>query len=335
MSEVAVRVRELTVSYLTSSGELPAVNDVSFDLMAHSITGIVGESGSGKSTLAFAMVNAIPRAARRRSGSVEITGVGDISLLKGEDLRRVRGRRLGFIVQASQNSMNPLRRVGKQLLDMGRSHGVGRQVLPRAQGLAKQMGLDAGGVLTAYPHELSGGMRQRAALIFALVLDTSVLILDEPTTALDTISQAAVLKIIRDLHQQRELTTILVSHDLSVVAEIADHVLVMYAGRIVEEGDTASVVGSPAHPYTLGLMRSIPRLWGDLESAQPLSGSPPDLTQVPATGCVFRERCPLRMEVCDRVIPELQPAGGGTRRVACHAVVEGGWAPLAATRGAR
>lgn len=318
MAEAAVTVRDLTISYLTRSGELAAVRNLSTELPAHAITGIVGESGSGKSTLALALVNAIPPAARLRSGSVEVSGVGNVSLLRGEQLRRVRGRRLGFVLQASQNSMNPLRRVGKQLLDMGRAHGAGREVVGRAKELATAMGLDAERVLTAYPHELSGGMRQRASLIFALAMDASVLILDEPTTALDTISQAAVLQIIRDLHQQRALTTILVSHDLSVVAEIADHVVVMYAGRVVEEGPVAAVVGAPAHPYTQGLMRSIPRLTGDTSTAQPLPGSPPDLARVPALGCVFRDRCGLRMPVCDEVTPELK-AGTEGRRVACHA----------------
>ena len=317
-------VRDLTVAYLTGGGELAALKDVSLDVPANRITGIVGESGSGKSTLAYAMVNAIPKAARRRSGAVEVAGVGNISLLRGEDLRRVRGSRVGFVLQASQNSMNPLRRIGKQLLDMGRSHGAGREVLDRARSLAHQMGLDADRVLTAYPHELSGGMRQRAALMFAIVLETSVLIIDEPTTALDTISQAAVLQIIRELHRQRDLTVILVSHDLSVVAEIADHMVVMYAGRIVEEGDTATVISAPAHPYTQGLMLAIPRLSGDLAAARPLAGAPPDLAQVPAAGCVFRERGPIRMEVCDHVTPQLLPAGGSGRRVACHAAVEGG-----------
>jgi len=186
----AVRVRDLTVAFATASGERPAVSHVSLDLPPGQITGLLGESGSGKSTLALALLNATP--GRVTSGSVEIDGVGDVFALPAAELRRVRGAEIGYVFQASQNSLNPLKPVGKQLLDLGRSHGERdlRGLLRRARGLLEDVGLDSARVLSCYQHELSGGMRQRVGIVFALVLNAHVLILDEPTTALDMLSQA-------------------------------------------------------------------------------------------------------------------------------------------------
>ncbi len=241
--------------------------------------------------------------------------------MRAGELRRVRGTDLSFVFQASQSSLNPLRPIGKQLLDLGRSHGVKdrRQLLRDARELIERMGLDSYRVLASYQHELSGGMRQRVGIIFALALGSRVLILDEPTTALDMISQSAVLKILRELHEERGLTTVLVTHDIGIVGELTDRIVVMYAGRVVEDGVTAEVLSAPSHPYTQGLVRAIPRIVGDTSLALPLPGSPPDLTTIPPLGCVFRERCPLRMEICDETHPALDYVGD-ERRVACHAV---------------
>ena len=286
---------------------------------ARLITGIVGESGSGKSTLALAVLGATTGSGRIASGSVEVDGVGDVTRMKATLLRRVRGTDLGFVFQASQNTLNPLRPVGKQLLDLARSHDIKDRprLLRDARELAERMGLDSHRVLTSYQHELSGGMRQRVGIIFALALGSRVLILDEPTTALDMISQSTVLEILRRLHEERGLTTALVTHDIGIVAELTDRTVVMYAGRVVEEGPTTEVLTDPAHPYTRGLVAAIPRIVGDMSEARPLPGSPPDLTTIPAQGCVFRERCPMRMEICEREHPPLAPIGNG-RRVACH-----------------
>jgi len=320
----AVRVRDLTVAFATADGELPAVSHVSLDLPPGRITGLLGESGSGKSTLALALLNATP--GRVTSGSVEIDGVGDVLALPAAGLRRVRGAEIGYVFQASQNSLNPLKPVGKQLLDLGRSHGERdlRGLLGRARALLEDMGLDSARVLACYQHELSGGMRQRVGIVFALVLNAHVLILDEPTTALDMLSQAAVLQIIRDVHAARHLTTLVISHDVGVIGELADRVAVMYAGRIVEEAPTGALLAGPRHPYTRALLSALPRIAGDPELARPLPGRPPDLITIPRAGCVFRERCPLAMPVCASAEPaSAGPAaatGPGGRRVACHAV---------------
>lgn len=315
-----VRIDGLTVVYKTPAGELPAVRDVSLELKPGTITGIVGESGSGKSTLAFSLLNAVQPPGRISEGSVEIDGLGDVVGLGGEELRKARGAHIGYVFQAAQNSLNPLKTVGKQLLDLGRSHGV--EDLPalvkEARALLGRMGLDGARVLDSHQHELSGGMRQRVGIMLALVLNAHVVVLDEPTTALDMITQATILRIIKEVHAERGLTTMVITHDIGVVAEVADRLAVMYGGRLVEQGPTTEVLANPRHPYTRGLIHAIPRLVGDIDEAQALPGRPPTLVTVPKEGCVFRERCPLRMDVCDTVDPET--IAYGERLVACHAV---------------
>ncbi|MEV0994100.1 ABC transporter ATP-binding protein [Nonomuraea sp. NPDC050202] len=315
-----VRIGGLTVVYKTPAGELPAVRDVSLTLEPGSITGIVGESGSGKSTLALSLLNAVQPPGRIAAGSVEIDGLGDVVGLRGEQLRKARGKHIGYVFQAAQNSLNPLKTVGKQLLDLGRSHGVEdlRGLVREARELLGRMGLDGARVLDSHQHELSGGMRQRVGIMLALVLNAHLVVLDEPTTALDMITQANILKIVREVHAERGLTTLVITHDIGVVAEVADRLAVMYGGRLVEQGPTREVLGAPRHPYTRGLIKAIPRLVGDIDEAQALPGRPPTLATVPEQGCVFRERCPLRMDVCDTVDPEA--VADGPRTVACHAV---------------
>jgi peptide/nickel transport system ATP-binding protein len=313
----AVRMRDLTVAFRTPDGLLPAVSGVSMDLARGQITGLVGESGSGKSTLALTLLNAVPDPGQVTAGSVTIDGVGDVLSLKGKNLRRVRGASIGYVFQASQNSLNPLKPVGKQLLDLGRSHGQPdlRGLLRRARGLLDDMGLDAVRVLASYQHELSGGMRQRVGIAFALVLNAHVVILDEPTTALDMLTQASVMEIIRKVHAERHLTTLIISHDIGVIGDLADRIAVMYAGRIVEEGTTSRVLASPRHPYTRGLLTAMPRIAGDIGDAMPLPGRPPDLMSIPRQGCVFRPRCPLAIDACAAAEPSV--TADGDHRFAC------------------
>ncbi|WP_246001603.1 ABC transporter ATP-binding protein [Allorhizocola rhizosphaerae] len=294
----------LTVTY----GDLPAVKDVSLRLEDGTITGLVGESGSGKSTLALSLLGH----GNIASGSVFIDGVGDMSKMDKGALRAVRGAKIGYVFQAAQNSLNPLLTVGKQLLDLAKSHGV--RDVRGAHPLLRRMGLDPDRVLNSYQHELSGGMRQRVGIMFALVLNAHVLVLDEPTTALDMITQANILQIVREVHADRGLTTLIVTHDVGVVAEVASRVAVMYGGRIVECGSTKEVLANPRHPYTRGLINAIPRLTGPVDVAKPLPGTPPTLGTIPAVGCVFRARCPIRMDVCSAQEPEM------IDDVACHAV---------------
>lgn len=318
-----VAVRDLTVCFQTDKGELPAVSHANLTLAAGQITGLVGESGSGKSTLALSLLGAVPSPGRITSGAVAIDGVGEVTKLTGAKLRKVRGGHVGYVFQASQNSLNPLKTVGKQLLDLGRAHDVEdlQGLIHRARELCAMMGMDGRRVLDSYQHELSGGMRQRVGIVFALVLNAKVLVLDEPTTALDMLSQAAVLQIIAQVHREIGLTTLIVTHDMGVVSELADRLAVMYGGRIVEDGPAADVLGSPSHPYTKALINATARVTGDIARARALPGRPPDLMSIPAAGCVFRDRCAYAMEICETVEPELT-LWQQDRRRACHAEVE-------------
>jgi peptide/nickel transport system ATP-binding protein len=316
-----VQIRNLRVSYQTPQGDIPAVNGVNLSIAPGKITGIIGESGSGKSTLAMALMNTVPRPGRIISGSVVVDGIGDMLTIDKESRRRAHGRHLGFVFQASQNSLNPLRRIGAQVLDLGRSHNVKdlRALIKRAKELLGKMGLNADRVLLSYQHELSGGMRQRVGIMFALVLDARVVILDEPTTALDMLSQASVLQIVRQIHQERHLTTVLISHDMGVVADLADNVVVMYGGELAEQGSTEEVLAHPLHPYTQGLIKAIPRISGPLDQAVALPGLPPDSAALMAHGCLFAGRCPKRLPVCGESRPTYESVGQG-RYVACFRV---------------
>ncbi len=333
-------IRGLVVVFGTPDGEMAAVNGVDLDLPLGTITGLVGESGSGKSTLALAMMNAVPKPGRIAAGSIRLPSVKDMTQLRGKALRLARGSALGYVFQASQNSLNPLKRIGAQLLDLGRAHGMEDKgvLLARARELCERMGLDPVRTLSAYQHELSGGMRQRVGIVFALILNPRVLVLDEPTTALDMISQRTVLDIVRDVHRDRHLATLIITHDIAIVADLADYLAVMYGGRVVEKGPTRHVLQSAAHPYTRGLIAAIPRISGDIEKARPLVGRPPDLLSIPRQGCVFRERCPLTIGRCSLEEPALVPVvkepGGifgesgdgapGGHAAACHVTAPAG-----------
>ncbi len=312
-------IRDLTVSYRVGGQEYPAVRDVQLDVPAGEVTAVIGESGSGKTTLAMAMLNAVQPPGRIVSGTVTYENVGDILALRTRRLRQVRGDHVSMVFQTAQNSLNPLKRVGSQVLDLARSHGHKdtRGVLREAAELCAKMSLNADRVLTSYEHELSGGMRQRVGIMLALVLHPTVVLLDEPTTALDVLSQSEVLQILRDLQRERRFSAVLITHDMGVVAELADRVAVMYAGRVVERGRTQQVLMDPMHPYTRALIASIPRLTGDPSDAHALPGLPPALTTIPLQGCVFRARCAYHPPIADTEVPVLQNMGGD-HWVACH-----------------
>lgn len=303
----ACSIRGLTVVYRVDRRDYAAVKDVDLDIPGGKITAVIGESGSGKTTLAMAMLNAVQPPGHIAAGSIVYQGAGDILRLGGKRLRRLRGDSISMVFQTSQNSLNPLTRIGSQVMDLARSHGHDpRAALREARDLCAKMSLDADRALTSYQHELSGGMRQRVGIMLALVLQPEVVLLDEPTTALDVLSQSEVLQILRELQTERRFSAVLITHDMGVVAELADRVAVMYAGRIVERGSTQDVLTHPNHPYTRALIHSIPRLTGDLSAAVALPGLPPSLTTIPEKGCVFRTRCTYRMPICETVQPPLE-----------------------------
>jgi peptide/nickel transport system ATP-binding protein len=294
-------VRDLRVGFATEGGLLQAVDGVSFDLRPGEVLAIVGESGSGKSVTAQTLIGLTRSKNSRIEGSVKLDGE---ELLEASDatMRRLRGERIGMIFQDPMTSFNPVYRIGNQIVEAIRAHkgdvdkeGARRRVVE----LFDSVGIpNAERRIDNYPHEFSGGMRQRAMIAMALALEPEVLIADEPTTALDVTIQAQILHLLEDLNRERGLATILITHDLGVVAEVADRVLVMYAGRVVEEGTLDEIFYDPQHPYTWGLMGSLTRLDRPRPHRLPqIAGSPPSLLDLPE-GCPFRPRCPHEFSKC-------------------------------------
>jgi oligopeptide/dipeptide ABC transporter ATP-binding protein len=298
-------IRDLSVSFATEAGRVQAADEVSFDLAPGEVLAIVGESGSGKSVTAQTIIGLTRSPNARIEGSVDLHGT-DLVAASEADLRKVRGERIGMVFQDPMTSFNPVYRIGSQIVEAIRAHrSMGEK---QARELAVEM-LDSVGIPDAarrvdnYPHEFSGGMRQRAMIAMALALEPEVLIADEPTTALDVTVQAQILDLLGRLNRERDLATILITHDLGVVAEVADRVLVMYAGRVVEQGTLDEIFYDPQHPYTWGLLGSLTRL----DEARPerlpqIPGAPPSLLSLDG-GCAFRERCPHAFEKCPQMPP--------------------------------
>jgi oligopeptide/dipeptide ABC transporter, ATP-binding protein, C-terminal domain len=297
-------VRGLRVGFVTEGGRVQAVDDVSFDLAPGEVLAIVGESGSGKSVTAQTIVGLTRSPNSRIEGSVRLRGAELLEASEGE-LHGVRGEQVGMVFQDPMTSFNPVYRVGKQIVEAIRAH---RREMSESEARERTVELlDSVGIPDAerrvddYPHEFSGGMRQRAMIAMALALAPSVLIADEPTTALDVTIQAQILRLLERLNRERELATILITHDLGVVAEIADRVLVMYAGRVVEEGTLDEIFYDPQHPYTWGLLGSLTRLDRPRPHRLPqIRGAPPSLLS-PPQGCAFRPRCPHAFGRCEEM----------------------------------
>jgi oligopeptide/dipeptide ABC transporter ATP-binding protein len=300
-----LEVKDLTVSFATDGGVVRAVEGVSFGLAAGEVLAIVGESGSGKSVTAQTLIGLTRAPNATITGSVRFDGV-ELNGLDDEGLRGVRGERIAMIFQDPMTSLNPVYRVGDQMIEMIRAHRdvSKREARGRAVELLRSVGIpNPERRVHDYPHEFSGGMRQRVMIAMALSLDPDVLIADEPTTALDVTVQAQILRLLEQLNRERGLAVILITHDLGVVAEIADRVAVMYAGQIVEEATLEELFYDPRHPYTWGLLGSIARL--DRPNAERLAqipGMPPSLLD-PPTGCRFAPRCPHEFDKCSEPPP--------------------------------
>ena len=321
-------VRDLTVEFRLTTGTLRAVDDVSFDVAMGERLAIVGESGSGKTTLALALLALVERPGRIVAGSVCVDDV-ELTALSERQLEDVRGRRIGLVFQDAQSALDPTFTVGSQLVETIRRHDSGanrRTARDRACELLAGVGVpDPRATLDRYPHQLSGGQRQRVMIAAALAPAPSVLVCDEPTTALDVTVQAQILALLDSLARERGTAVVLITHDFGIVAEFADRVLVMYAGRAAEIGSAADVFRSPAHPYTNGLLASSPRLDTELsEELFSIPGAPPDLLRLTG-GCAFAPRCPYATTRCQAHAPALEPAqnGGGGHRVACYFPVGG------------
>ena len=311
-----LEVEDLTVEFQLQSGVVHAVGGISFSLDDGQALGIVGESGCGKTTTALSLVRLLPANARIVKGAVKLYGI-DLLGKTENALRRYRWREISIVFQGAMNALNPVRRIRDQIAEPleERLSLPKRDAIKRAGDLLELVGIPrARGA--AYPHQLSGGMRQRAMIAMALACDPAIVIGDEPTTALDVMVQAQILDLLERLRHQLGLSMILITHDLSVVAETCDPVLVMYAGVLAEEGTVATVFANPRHPYTGLLVRAFPNIRADRRTLDVIAGQPPDLRE-PPPGCRFHPRCPMARAVCREVVPPEVRMPDGVR-VACH-----------------
>jgi peptide/nickel transport system ATP-binding protein len=317
MTQPVLSVRDLRVEFVTRRGILKAIDGISFDIAKGEVLGVVGESGAGKSVTGSAVIGLIDPPGRIAGGEILLSGMR-IDNLPPEEMRRVRGKRIGMIFQDPLTSLNPLYRVSEQLIETIRTHThlSASAARKRAIDLLAEVGIPAPERrIDSYPHEFSGGMRQRVVIALALCAEPELIIADEPTTALDVSVQAQIISLLKRLGREHGTAIMLVTHDMGVIAETADRVAVMYAGRIAEIGPVRDVVQNPLHPYAKGLMGAIPSLESDADRLVQIPGSMPRLSAIPP-GCPFNPRCPYVFDRCRVERPE--PIQHSEHRVACH-----------------
>ena len=312
-TEPPLTLRNVHIVYKTRKGNVQAVRGIDLDLRPGESLALIGESGSGKTTLGLGIVRLLVKTAEISEGDIVYrrndTAV-DVGTLKKEELRAFRWRECAMVFQSALNAFNPVIRIWHQMWDTAKSHGWRDKnaVRQRALDLLRFVQLDAERVIDAYPHELSGGMRQRVLIALALLLDPQVLILDEPTTALDILTQRTIIDLLRQLKEEQHFTMLFISHDLAIAAELADRLATMYAGKIVEIGKSEDIFYAPRHPYTLGLIRAVPKVTGGFQDLESIPGSPPDLINMPS-GCKFHPRCAFASEKCSQEEPPLETVG--------------------------
>jgi peptide/nickel transport system ATP-binding protein len=323
--EFVLEVKDFCVDYGVGAQMVRAVNEVSFDLRRSSVLGVAGESGSGKSTLVYAMTRLLraPGVISGGSATLNITGddgtdVTPVDLVRANEkqLRKVRWSHVSIVIQSALSALNPVLRIGREFDEVLKTHRPEMKKVERrerAVALLGMVGLDADR-LDRYPHELSGGQRQRIMIALALALDPELVIMDEPTTALDVVTQREIINQLYELRTRFGFAMIFITHDLSLLVELADEIAVMYAGQIVERARATELYDAPRHPYTLGLLNSFPPLHGARRELTGIPGSPPDLSDLPA-GCNFASRCPFVMDRCRREEPPLMALGTSERRV--------------------
>lgn len=315
-------VQNLTIEYAARRGAVQAVRNISFEVRRGEVLSLIGESGSGKTTFGLSVMRLLPTTARVRQGTIvyqrdESSEPIDVLKLDNRALREFRWKQVAMVFQSALNSFNPVLRISDQFADTAKAHGYlqGNHLAERAAHLFELVRLDPERVWRSFPHELSGGMRQRVMIALALLLEPRLLILDEPTTALDVLTQRNIMDVLKELRHKLDFALLFISHDLSLAADLADRVATMYAGKLVEIGDVFTIFQNPRHPYTLGLIRAVPTLTGDKRDLTSIPGSPPDLIDLPS-GCKFHPRCPLADARCQREEPELEEIAPG-HRVAC------------------
>lgn len=330
--EPILSVEDLVVRYRTGSGaSLDAVRGVSFNLYPGQSMALVGESGCGKTTLGLGLLRLLPRLGSVPSGKITYTdklgGKVDVLKLANQQLRRWRWEEAAMVFQGAMNSFNPVARISDQLADTMKAHRVGgvkpskEQIRDKCAEVLKAVRLEPSQVLPSYPHELSGGMRQRVLIAMSLLLDPRLLILDEPTTALDILTQRSIVDLLAELREEHGFAMIFITHDLALAAELADRVSTMYAGRLIETGSVRDIFHRPRHPYTIGLINAVPPVTGDRPNLASIPGTPPSLASLPH-GCAFSARCPHSTEICEASDPDLdlisKREGGLDHAAACY-----------------
>lgn len=318
MTENVLEVNDLTMHYMTRKGPVFAVDDVTFHVGRGEAIGLVGESGCGKTSIAISLLKLLPTNARIMKGEIKINDK-DVVPLANKEMNKHRWKNISMVFQAAMNSMNPVYTVEEQILEAMREH-VGhlsdQEMSDKIDYLFDLVGLDPA-LKTQYPHQYSGGMRQRAVIAMALSCDPDIIIADEPTTALDVIVQDAILKRVREIQAELNMAMIYISHDIAVIAEVSERVGVMYAGKLVEMSTTKDIFHNPMHPYTMALMSSFPSIVGEKTELVTLAGEPPDLLN-PPKGCRFHPRCPYATEVCREDVPEFKDHGAGHLAACWH-----------------
>jgi len=308
-AESLFSIRNLTVEYHTRAGDVRAVENVSMEIRRGEILGLVGESGCGKSTLGKGLMRLHRKPAEITGGELFFDG-RDLITLSEDEMRMVRGGEIGMVFQDPMTSLNPVQRIIEHLTETIHAHEPdtsNEEALKRADELAEKLGIRSER-LKEYPHQMSGGMRQRVMISLALALRAKLVIADEPTTSLDVIVEAKFLDLLRELRSQFGLTILIITHNIGVVAEVADRVAVMYAGRLVEIGEVRQIFADPKHPYTRGLLKSVPNIELDDSDLYKMEGTPPNLLN-PPSGCPFHPRCPSVMQICIDKIPQIENVG--------------------------
>lgn len=296
-----IKIKDISVDFETKRGVLRAVDHVSLDIYKGEIVGIIGESGSGKSTLASAVLNLVTSPGKISTGTVAYIG-GDgkevtLNTLNSEELNKYRWGTLATVFQAAQNALNPVLKIKEHCIETVLAHDPSKteeEIINKAKDVFKYVRLDEK-VLDCYPHQLSGGMKQRTIIALSLLLDPEIIILDEPTTALDVITQWYIIDILRTIHKDLGVTMIFMTHDVSIIASVVDRIVVMYAGQVVEYGDVHDVFGKPSHPYTYGIINAIPSLFDEVTTRKAIPGSPPSLIGI-SDECRFAPRCMFKKE---------------------------------------
>lgn len=310
MTDTVLQVEDLTMHYTTRAGEVSAVNNVTFSLKKGQSMGLVGESGCGKTSIAFSLLKLLPENAKIKSGNIFLNGK-DLVPLKENEMRHVRWREISMVFQAAMNALNPVYKVGDQIIEAMENHNLvqtNQGARDHVASLFELVGLDPK-LMDQYPHEYSGGMRQRAVIAMALSCSPDLIVADEPTTALDVIVQDSLLREMIELQKKLDMSMIYISHDIAVIAEVTERIGVMYAGRMAEFGTAEEIFKHPLHPYTFGLMSAFPSIIGPKRELTTLPGEPPDLIS-PPSGCRFHPRCPYATEICSQETPKFEDMGG-------------------------